>query len=1308
MLDPVPDPRCDERVRLAGQMSNSSDRIRVVLVSPADVSKERAASKRVIEELNRGVARNRLVLWRWETDALPGLHLEGPQGLIDELSDLPSADLVIGVFWKRFGTPTHDADSGTEHELRRAWAAWQRQRSPEVMVYFSERRYMPKTAAEALQWARVLEFKDQLIGEQLWWPYTKPVDFERLLREHLTRYLEQLDAAVKSPPAARIEAGEGLRFNAPMIIASSSGRDDEQHAPHQDGDERTFLQWLVEHGAEMRTAGLGTSRHLQLPLADVFVPPQGVREAVSGARWQTRAHEQLADLTERLRGGTISPEEYEARVDRLRVKDGARLLNQPERVSVTREIGDVACAVVLGEPGSGKTTLLRYLALRHAQALLDGESIVSLGAEDARLPIYVRVGEFSRWPERDRGLGAFLSQFATGTMQCPLEPAPLQLLFASALQAGRCLILIDGLDEVGNAAERVAVVECISTFAASQVPQGNRLICTSRISGYLAAPLPTSFAGVRLLEMDDDAIEAFLRGYVPAIERSEAPDKAAAIVAADAERAIARLLEAFARSPGVRRLAANPLLLTALLLVERTHGDLPQRRVDAYKAIADALGHTWRAYHGIPDADLPDERRLTGWLARLAEWMHAERPEGSATLRDLLQILGPSWAQLNRQLWDPSVLQEADPANTEPGSGILQFVEQVDRHCGLLVERAPRRWGFAHLTFEEFYAGRALAFGRVQDRPARIRQHLHDVRYDEPILLALGLVGRDFGEDIDELFQSALLARGDEARRLRLTPSRFEDLLGRDIRFALRALADDIPAAPDLIDELLTRTLDEALHATGRGQFSEYREALLERFQALKSTAAGTRLVELLVGRVDADLLADRDQHSRFLQIAACCVPHPVISVRLAEIVATSPSLGASRAARVLAAQGRLPTPVSRRLVELIERTDDPFGASHAAEVLAGQGALPSAVSRRLAELIASTDDAFGASYAAEVLAGQGALPIAVSRRLVELIASTDDAFGASHAAEVLTGQGALPSAVSQRLVGLIASTDDPNAAKIAADVLVGQGALPPFVSQRLAELIATSNDFTGASHAANALAAQDSLPSAVSQRLVELIASTRNPLGASHAARALAGQDRLPLAVSERLGEVIANTSNPTRASYAAEALSGQGALPPAARQRLTELIANTMNPLGGSRAARVLAGDGGLPPAVGRRLVELIERTDDPFAVCLAAEVLASQGTLPAAVSHRLAKLIESTDYALGADRAAKVLAGQEALPPVVSQRLAELIASTNDPVRERHAAEALAGQGTLPEAVSERLAESARIGRTSAFHTLWQSCS
>jgi tetratricopeptide (TPR) repeat protein len=209
-------------------MSEQAQRVRIVLVSPGDVAKERAAVQAVVEELNRTVAADRalvLSLWRWETDAHPAMSFDGPQGVIDELMDIEHADFVVGVFWKRFGTPTGQANSGTEHELRRAWAAWKERGYPQVMVYFCTRPYMPRTSDETAQWGRVLDFQRELPEQQLWWTYVKPQQFNDLLREHLTRYILRQGPSSQ----ARVRSGGGRRvwFNLPAVAASFTGREDE-------------------------------------------------------------------------------------------------------------------------------------------------------------------------------------------------------------------------------------------------------------------------------------------------------------------------------------------------------------------------------------------------------------------------------------------------------------------------------------------------------------------------------------------------------------------------------------------------------------------------------------------------------------------------------------------------------------------------------------------------------------------------------------------------------------------------------------------------------------------------------------------------------------------------------------------------------------------------------------------------------------------------------------------------------------------------------------------------------------------------
>ena len=185
-----------ERDLSEGGFQTQQPRIfRIVVASPSDVQPERDVLPSVIEEINRTVAADRgllLVLARWETDTYPGFHLEGPQGMIDPILRITDCDLLIGIFWKRFGTPTADGKTGTEHEFNIAYETWKEKQSPQIFVYFNQKPYAPESKAEAEQWGQVLDFKSKFPKEGLWWPYKGKTEFEKLVRNHLMNYIRSL------------------------------------------------------------------------------------------------------------------------------------------------------------------------------------------------------------------------------------------------------------------------------------------------------------------------------------------------------------------------------------------------------------------------------------------------------------------------------------------------------------------------------------------------------------------------------------------------------------------------------------------------------------------------------------------------------------------------------------------------------------------------------------------------------------------------------------------------------------------------------------------------------------------------------------------------------------------------------------------------------------------------------------------------------------------------------------------------------------------------------------------------------------
>jgi len=200
---------------------NPVEILRVVVASPGDVQAERDTLSIVVDELNRTIASAsgvRLEVTRWEKDAYPGFNVEGPQGLIDPVLRIEDCEVFIGIFWNRFGTPVRGAQSGTEHEFTCAYEAWKENSSPHIMFYFNQEPFIPASAEEVDQMARVIEFQRTFPSEGLWWPYSGPLQFERVVREHLTRFILDRFVEDEEDDNDDYDDGEPLIFEEDMTL----------------------------------------------------------------------------------------------------------------------------------------------------------------------------------------------------------------------------------------------------------------------------------------------------------------------------------------------------------------------------------------------------------------------------------------------------------------------------------------------------------------------------------------------------------------------------------------------------------------------------------------------------------------------------------------------------------------------------------------------------------------------------------------------------------------------------------------------------------------------------------------------------------------------------------------------------------------------------------------------------------------------------------------------------------------------------------------------------------------------------------
>ena len=593
-----------------------------------------------------------------------------------------------------------------------------------------------------------------------------------------------------------------------------------------------YLHWLIERNLYLDPRGtLQTQRQVQVKLDQVYISLRAQYEKTPGEVDRRLLEQELTVLDSKISITSLPAEEIEDQREQLLARLESRTGTANVRSSESIELAEVVKLhdrlVILGDPGSGKSTLTRFLTLKHSQALYKGQTEADANLGPARFPILIRIADYA---EHGMPMGKSLSDFLVD--YCSMHECPetgLADMLAAELASGSCLILLDGLDEIVSADERRSVVQRIEDFIRRYGNRPNRFVITSRIAGYRSAPLGEPFTHYSVQEMDEAQIRRFLERWCPAVEEAQTADLSTEARETVAQREIEGIMKAVLNSPGVRRLAANPLLLRILALIHRTGAQLPQRRIELYRLAADTLARTWRTAQGVPETALVKDEYLTPLLSKLAYWLHDNKPTGIATEREVYEVLGEEWARLNYLPWN------ADDPSPKIKEEVNKFLIAVREHTGLFVERAPKRYGFMHLTFEEYYAARYL-IARSKTRAMLIRNHLHNPRWNEPILLALGFVGLESPVEASELLEIAILAEGEDATTLGFTSSAFESLLGRDYLFALRCLGDNIPTNPRIKRPLIKRLANELLYQTHPAQFRQYRQTLLERLDYLKAT----------------------------------------------------------------------------------------------------------------------------------------------------------------------------------------------------------------------------------------------------------------------------------------------------------------------------------------------------------------------------------------------------------------------------------------------------------------------------------------
>ncbi len=375
-----------------------------------------------------------------------------------------------------------------------------------------------------------------------------------------------------------------------------------------------------------------------------------------------------------------------------------RSLSTLEAVILERQL------VLLGDPGSGKTTFANHLS--QALALKSFAALPNWpDAERNSLPILIVLRDFARWlnaqPEDKRLASSRLlwDFIAHDLAERNVEFA--NPILAQALQTGRAVVLLDGLDEVLPGV-RGLVQETARAFASRY--RHSRYLITCRVLSYQQPEwqLPANdFPDYELAPFSSRQIDNFITAWynevaakwnVPATQTTD----------------YARKLQRAVRRPDLWRLAPNPLLLTVMALVHAYDSELPDARALLYEKAVDILLWRWEQEKTREQGNVPKLVQLLKQAGRdrgdlrsvLEELAFAAHTQGGAT-GDADSVAGIGKLEML------NALRKLHPERSM--NWAEEIIETMKLRAGLLVERQGDVFTFPHRTFQEYMAGTHLA-----------------------------------------------------------------------------------------------------------------------------------------------------------------------------------------------------------------------------------------------------------------------------------------------------------------------------------------------------------------------------------------------------------------------------------------------------------------------------------------------------------------------------------------------------------------------------------------------------------------------
>ncbi|OYQ63462.1 NTPase (NACHT family) [Pseudanabaena sp. SR411] len=329
---------------------------------------------------------------------------------------------------------------------------------------------------------------------------------------------------------------------------------------------------------------------------------------------------------------------------------------------------------VLGKPGCGKSTFLKYLSNQCNFGKFAAEQV----------PIFITLRDFADSLREDKpaNLLEYIHQefLTSGISQLST--------IKKLLQAGRVLLLVDGMDEVSNE-EGIIILNEMRRFFDKYYK--NQFIASCRVASHKLAL--KGFTDVEIAPFTEEQIIIFVRKWFVELSGASATN---ALVAASQFMEKLELPENWR----FRRLVTTPLFLHLACSIYHREKKFPNKQAEFYKQGMDLLLGKWDESKGIERDQiyrgilLPQKLKLLSQVA-LATF---EQKQYFFTQNVIEHHIGDYMQTLKETSIDPEEIHHVS-------TSVLKAIES--QH-GILAERAHGIFSFSYLALQEYFTARKI------------------------------------------------------------------------------------------------------------------------------------------------------------------------------------------------------------------------------------------------------------------------------------------------------------------------------------------------------------------------------------------------------------------------------------------------------------------------------------------------------------------------------------------------------------------------------------------------------------------------